>query len=159
MFASSVSLLAAHLTQPLISGPFDTGDWWEWLRGPHFTATILDPTGHGWLAAAPVALAALIGIAVASGTVGRARRRDAAAALTGLVVWGLCLLAAPSGLRSYAAAAGSVAALVTLTGGFGRQAGQLVLGRAAGLVAALSPLTRALWVVVLGLLIDFAVRL
>jgi hypothetical protein len=48
---------------------------------------------------------------------------------------------------------------VTLTGGFGRQAGQLMLGRAAGLVAALSPLTRALWVVVLGLLIDFAVRL
>jgi hypothetical protein len=161
LLASSVSLLAAHLTQPLISGPFDTGDWWEWLRGPHFTATILDPTGHGWVAAAPVALAALIGIAVASATVGRTQRRDAAAALTGLVVWVLCLLAAPSGLRSYAAAAGSVAALATLTGGFGfgRRAGQLALGRAAGLVAALSPLTRALWLVVVGLLIDFAVRL
>jgi hypothetical protein len=159
LLASSVSLLAAHLTQPLISGPFDTGDWWEWLRGPHFTATILDPTGHGWIAAAPVALAALFGIAVASATVGGARRRDAAAALTGLVIWGLCLLAAPAGLRSYAAAAGSVAALATLTGGFGRRAGQLALGRAAGLVAALSPLARALWLVVVGLLIDFAVRL
>src|SRR5262249_10785772 len=136
-----------------------TGDWWEWLQGPHFTATILDPKGHSWVAAAPVALAALIGIAVASATVGRARRLDSAAALTGLVVWGLCLLAAPAGLRSYAAAAGSVAALATLAGGGSPRAGQPALGRAAGLVAALSPPARALWLVVVGLLIDFAVRL
>lgn len=159
LLASSVSLLAAHLTQPLISGPFDTGDWWEWLRGPHFTATMLDPTGHGWAGAAPLALAALVGIAVASATIGPARRQDAAAALTGLAVWGLCLLVAPSGLRSYAAAVGSVAALVTLAAGFGRRAGQLVLGRAAGLVAALSPPARALSLVAVGILIDFAVRL
>jgi len=159
LLASAVSLLAAHLTQPLISRPFDTGNWWEWLRGEHFTATIVSPALHSWLGAAPIALAALGGIAVAGGTLTPAGRRDAEAALIAVALWASCLLVAPAEFRSYAAAVSSVVALIFLRGSAPGRSARRLLENATAAVLVLSPLGRILWLIAVGLLIDLAVRL
>lgn len=63
--ASAVSLGVGYVTQPLISPPYDTRDWWDWVRGGHFTSTVLDPGGHGAIGAAAIAAAAAVAFVVA----------------------------------------------------------------------------------------------
>lgn len=56
--ASTVSLGVGFVTQPLISPPYTTSDWWTWFTTGHFTSTIADPTGHGALGAALIGVVA-----------------------------------------------------------------------------------------------------
>jgi hypothetical protein len=64
--ASTLVLLAADLTQPLISFPYSTHDWWYWIRHGDFTTTVFGPGRHGWFGAS------LIALAVAAGALGAA---------------------------------------------------------------------------------------
>jgi hypothetical protein len=76
--ASAFSLGVAYVTQPLISPPFTTRDWWRWVTGAHFTSTLVDPSGHGAAGGAAIAAAAAIAFAAASPLELRRRVRDPA---------------------------------------------------------------------------------
>jgi hypothetical protein len=55
--ASALVLVAAVVTQPLISHPYSTGDWWHWVTSQKFTSRIVAASSHSWLGAALIALA------------------------------------------------------------------------------------------------------
>ena len=119
LFASSaVVLLIAHITQPLISSPYNTGDWWEWIRGAGYSSTIFAPTSHTWMAALPLTLAALVALGAVVASVLPGSKTDALPAGAALLVWfvGLAMLPQPERFRSGALAA--AAALLGLAAWF-----------------------------------------
>ena len=61
--SSAAVLLIAHITQPLISPPYNTGDWWQWIRGEGYSSMIFAPTSHEWFAAIPLTIVALVALA------------------------------------------------------------------------------------------------
>jgi hypothetical protein len=109
---SAAILLAAHLTQPLISPPYEPRDWWHWLHTDGFTSTVLSPGAHGWLPAAPVAIAALLATAAAIASVRRVNRVDFQLGLICAIGWLAALVAFPHLARSFL---GAVAIVATLT--------------------------------------------
>jgi hypothetical protein len=93
-------LLAAHLTQPLISPPYEPKDWWHWLRSNGLSSTVLEPGNHGWFPALAIVLAALTAVAAAIGSVRQTDRTDVSAALVCLVAWSTALVSFPHLARS-----------------------------------------------------------
>jgi hypothetical protein len=112
---SMVVLLAAHLTQPLISRPYDTWDWWHWLSHSGYSPTLFGTTSHRWLIAVPVALAAAGALAVATSSIetGSPARADLLAGLLALLLWGVAFAGLPAAHR---AAAGLLAAGIAVVG-------------------------------------------
>jgi hypothetical protein len=112
---SMIVLLAAHLTQPLISRPYDTWDWWHWLTHSGYSATLFGTASHGWLIAVPVALAAVGALAVATSSIETRSpaRADVLAGLLALLLWGVAFATLPPAHR---AAAGLLAAGVAVVG-------------------------------------------
>jgi hypothetical protein len=106
---SAVVLLIAHLTQPLISQPYNTGDWWQWIGGEGYSSTVFAPTSHDWWAALPLALAALAALAAVAASLLPSASTDLLPAAAALTAWcaGLILLPQPERFRSgsFAAAA------------------------------------------------------
>jgi hypothetical protein len=106
---SAVVLLIAHLTQPLISHPYNTGDWWQWIQGEGYSSTVFAPTSHDWWAALPLALAALAAVAAVAASLLPSTPTDLLPAATALTAWctGLIFLPQPERFRSgsFAAAA------------------------------------------------------
>jgi hypothetical protein len=109
---SAAILLAAHLTQPLISPPYEPGDWWHWLHTDGFSSTVLSPGAHGWLPAVPIALAALLATAAAIASVRSVDRVDLQPALICAFGWLAAFVAFPHLARSFL---GAVAIIATLT--------------------------------------------
>jgi len=105
--SSAVVLLIAHLTQPLISPPYNTGDWWQWIRGAGYSSMIFAPTSHNWTAALPLTVAALVALGAVVASVLPVSKTDVVPAGVALVVWciGLALLPQPERFRSGALAA------------------------------------------------------
>lgn len=112
---SMVVLLAAHLTQPLISHPYDTGDWWHWLSHDGYSATLFGPSSHGWFVAAPVIVAAAAALAVTTSSIDTrsAARADVLAGFSVLVLWALAFADLPAAHR---AEAGLIAAGIAVVG-------------------------------------------
>ena len=109
---SAAILLASHVTQPLISPPYEPGDWWHWLHTSGFSSTVLSPGTHGWLPAAPVVLAALLATAAAIASVRSVDRVDLRLALICAIGWLAAFVAFPHLARSFL---GAVAIVATLT--------------------------------------------
>jgi len=85
-------LAAAVVTQPLISPPYSTGDWWHWVTHQKFTSTIVTANAHSWPGAVLIALAIAGGLtAGAVSLAGRPPLRATTAGLIGLAAW-CCLL-------------------------------------------------------------------
>ena len=112
---SAAILLAAHLTQPLISSPYETREWWHWLRSDGFSSTVLSPGAHVWLPALPIALAALIAGAAAIASVSSIDRTDVAAALVCAIGWLTAFVSYPHLARSLVGAAAVAATLAFMT--------------------------------------------
>ena len=90
--ASALVLVAAVVTQPLISPPYSTGDWWHWVMNQKFTSTIVAASAHSWPGAVLIALAIAAGLS--AGAVSLADRpplRGTTAGLIALAAW-CCLL-------------------------------------------------------------------
>ena len=58
----SLVLFAADATQPLIGHRYTPLAWWTWLSKGSYSSTLLQPTGHGIVAAAVIASAMLAGL-------------------------------------------------------------------------------------------------
>jgi hypothetical protein len=130
-------LLAAHLTQPLISPPYEPHHWWYWLHTNGLSSTVLDPGGHGWLGALPIALAGVVAVAAAIASVRTVERRDVAAAAICAVGWVAALVSFPHLVRSHLGAI-AIAALLSLcisASRRGRQGVAFAVVAGAGLVA------------------------
>jgi hypothetical protein len=112
--ASALVLLAAHLTQPLISQPYNTGDWWQWIRGEGYSSMIFAPTSHDWPAALPLTLAAIAALVAVAASLLPVAPADVLPATAALAAWGigLVVLPQPERFRSGGFAAG--AALLAL---------------------------------------------
>jgi hypothetical protein len=112
---SMIVLLAAHLTQPLISHPYVTGDWWHWLRHGGYSATLFGTASHGWLVAAPVAAAAAVAFVVATSSIETRSpsRADLVAGLTALALWALAFADLSA---AHGAEAGLIAAGIAIVG-------------------------------------------
>ena len=106
-------LLAAHLTQPLISPPYEPKDWWHWLRSNGLSSTVLEPGAHGWLPALPIVLAAVTAVAAAVGSVRETDRTDVSAALVSVVAWSTALVSFPHLGRSHLGAL-AIAAMLAI---------------------------------------------
>jgi hypothetical protein len=109
--ASAVVLLIAHLTQPLISSPYNTGDWWQWIRGEGYSSMVIAPTSHDWPAALPLAVAALVVLGAVAASLLPTSPTEALPAAAALGAWciGLAALPRPERFRS-----GSFAAAVAI---------------------------------------------
>lgn len=105
-------LLAAHLTQPLISPPYQPHDWWHWLWTGAYSSTVLSPDTHRLLPALPIAVATFIALAAAIASVRSVVRIDVSAALVCAIGWLAALAAFPYFARSFI---GAVAIVTTLT--------------------------------------------
>jgi hypothetical protein len=107
--ASAIVLLAAHLTQPLISQPYNTGDWWQWIRGEGYSSMIFAPTSHDWPAALPLTIAAIAALAAVAASLLPNARTDVLPATAALAAWGigLVVLPQPERFRSGSFAAGA----------------------------------------------------
>jgi hypothetical protein len=107
--SSAIVLLIAHLTQPLISSPYNTGDWWQWIKGEGYSSMVFAPTSHDWPAALPLTLAALVALAAVAVSLLPNSRTDVLPAAVALGAWcvGLVFLPQPERFRSggFAAAA------------------------------------------------------
>ena len=111
--ASAVVLLSAHLTQPLISPPYNTGDWWQWIKGEGYSSMIFAPTSHDWPAALPLTVAALVALGAVAASLLPGSRIDVLPAVVALVAWciGLLFLPQPERFRS-----GGLAAAAAMLG-------------------------------------------
>ena len=100
--SSAAVLLIAHLTQPLISPPYNTGDWWQWIRGEGYSAMIFAPTSHEWLSGLPLTIAALAALAAVAATLLPWSRADVLPAAAVFAAWcvGLAALPQPERFRS-----------------------------------------------------------
>jgi hypothetical protein len=105
-------LLAAHVTQPLISPPYQPHDWWHWLRSGGFSSTVVSPSTHGWLPVVPIAFASLLALAAAIASVRPIDRIDTSAALVCAIGWLAALAAFPHLARSFV---GAIAIVTTVT--------------------------------------------
>ena len=107
--SSAVVLLIAHLTQPLISAPYNTGDWWQWIKGEGYSSMVFAPTSHDWPAALPLTVAALVALGAVAASLLPNARTDVLPAAVALGAWciGLVFLPQPERFRSggFAAAA------------------------------------------------------
>jgi hypothetical protein len=101
---SAALLLAAHLTQPLISPPYQPHDWWHWLRTDGLSSTVLSPGAHTWLPALPIVIAALVALAAAVASVQSIDRIDFSSALVCAIGWLTALAAFPHLARSFVGA-------------------------------------------------------
>jgi hypothetical protein len=99
--ASAVVLMAAHLTQPLISPPYTRHAWWHWVLANSFSSTILDPAGHGLLPAAVIVVAALAALAAASLSACPLERYDIVPASVALIGWVTAYVSFPHLARSH----------------------------------------------------------
>ena len=103
LFTSSAAvLLIAHITQPLISPPYNTGDWWQWIRGEGYSSMIFAPTSHAWLAAIPLTIVALVALAAVAASLLPWSPTDLLPAAAALGAWcvGLAWLPQPERFRS-----------------------------------------------------------
>lgn len=134
---SAAILLAAHLTQPLISPPYEPRDWWRWLRSDGFSSTVLSPSAHGWLPAAPIALGALIALVAAIASVRSIDRTDITTALVCAIGWLTAFVSFPHLARSLVGAAAVIAmvAVIALASRRGGVGVALMLAAGAALVA------------------------
>jgi hypothetical protein len=107
-------LLAAHLTQPLISSPYETADWWHWLRSGGFSSTILSPGAHGWLPTIPIVVAAAAALGASIVSVRSVERTDSVAALVCLLGWLTAYVSFPQLAQSFAGAAAVAATLAVI---------------------------------------------
>jgi len=130
---SAAILLAAHLTQPLISSPFDTRDWWRWLRTDGYSSTLVSPGAHGWLPAVPVVLAALAALAAAIASVRSVDRIDRSTALVCAAGWLTAFVSFPHLARSFVGAAALAATLAVIALASRRGARGVAVMLAAGL--------------------------
>ena len=112
--ASAIVLLAAHLTQPLISQPYNTGDWWQWIRGEGYSSMIFAPTSHDWPAALPLTLAALAALAAVAASLLPNARTDVLPATAALAAWGVGLIVLPQPERFQSGGFAAAAALLAL---------------------------------------------
>lgn len=101
---SAALLLAAHLTQPLISPPYQPRDWWHWLRTDGLSSTVLSPGAHTWPPSLPIVVAALIALAAAVASVESIDRVDFSSALVCTIGWLAALAAFPHLARSFVGA-------------------------------------------------------
>jgi len=110
--ASALVLLAAVVTQPLISPPYTTGDWWHWVWHGKFTSTIIAAGQHSWPGAALIAFAVTVGLAAgAASLVDRTPVGGITPTLTALAGWSCLLLGFEELSHS---TAGRVAILVSI---------------------------------------------
>jgi hypothetical protein len=107
-------LLAAHVTQPLISPPYEPRHWWHWLRSDGWSSTVLSPSAHGWLPAVPIVLAALAAVVAAIVSVRSIERTDVAAALVCVIGWLTAFVSFPHLARSFVGAAALAATLAVI---------------------------------------------
>jgi len=100
--SSAAVLLLAHITQPLISPPYNTGDWWKWIRGEGYSSMVFAPTSHNGLAALPLTIAALVALAAVAASLLPSSPTDLfpAAAVLGAWCVGLATLPQPERFRS-----------------------------------------------------------
>jgi len=112
--ASTVELLAAHLTQPLISPPYDTGDWWHWVATGHFTQTILAPGRNSPLAALPIVVAAAAALVAGAVSLGRPARLDVLPAAVAVPAWWVARESFPHLGRSHLGALAVAACLAAV---------------------------------------------
>ena len=131
---SAAILLAAHLTQPLISPPYETGDWWGWVRSDGFSSTVLSPGAHDWFPAAPimVAAAAALGASIASVWSVEVKRTDVMTALVCVLGWLTAFVSFPQLARSLAGAAAVAAILAVIALASRRGSAGLAVMLAAG---------------------------
>ncbi len=115
---SALVMLAAHLTQPLISWPYDTGDWWHWVSGTGYSSTVFATASHHWTAALPLTAAALAALAAVAASLVPTTRSDLLPAAAAVAAWCIGFASLPQSERfrsgSFAAAAAGVALLVWL---------------------------------------------
>jgi hypothetical protein len=128
-------LLAAHLTRPLISPPYEPQDWWHWLRSNGLSSTVLDPGGHQWFPAVVIPLVALIAVGAAIVSARMTDRNDFGPALVCVIVWLAALVSFPHLVRSClgAAAIGAMLAVGLLASRRGALGVALALVLAAAL--------------------------
>lgn len=116
--ASAVMLLTATATLPLL-GNQDAGFWARLAASGNFENTVLSALGlgHGWLAIAPLGLAALGAAAAAALATGRVRvtRSDGALAVAALAGWGAVAAVAPDLLGRDADVTNTSGALALVT--------------------------------------------
>jgi hypothetical protein len=106
-------LLAAHLTQPLISPPYEPRDWWHWLRSNGLSSTVLEPSSHRLLPALAIVLAVITALGAATGSVRQAERVDVAAAVVCGLAWLTALVSFPHLARSHLGGA-AIAAMLAI---------------------------------------------
>jgi len=100
--SSAAVLLVAHITQPLISPPYNTGDWWQWVRGEGYSSMVFAPTSHDGLTALPLTIAVLVALAAVAASLLPSSPTDLLPAAVVLGAWcvGLASLPQPERFRS-----------------------------------------------------------
>jgi len=113
--SSAAVLLIAHLTQPLISPPYNTGDWLQWIRGEGYSSMIFAPTSHDWLAALPLTIAAVVALAAVGATLLPWSPGDLLPAVAVLAAWCLGLASLPQAERFRSGSLAAAVAVVALS--------------------------------------------
>jgi hypothetical protein len=129
---SAAILLAAHLTQPLISPPYQPHDWWHWLHSNGLSSTVLSPGSHGWLPATPLVLATILAAAAAITSLGPVDRLDIQPAVLCATAWLTGLVSFPHLARSFLGALAIIATLGVIAHAIRRGATDLLLAVVAG---------------------------
>ena len=113
--SSAAVLLIAHLTQPLISPPYNTGDWWQWIRGEGYSSMIFAPTSHDALAALPLTIAALVALGAVAASLLPWSPGDVLPAVAVLAAWCLGLASLPQAERFRSGGLAAAVAVVALS--------------------------------------------
>jgi len=112
---SAVNLFVANATQPLISKPYSTHDWWHWTATRSFTETILAPGRHTWWPLAVAGAASLAALAAAAVSIGRPPRLDLEIVPVALLAWAIAHETFPRLDHTHRGAAEIAAVLATAT--------------------------------------------
>ncbi|HST17362.1 MAG TPA: hypothetical protein VLK36_06810 [Gaiellaceae bacterium] len=113
--SSAAVLLVAHITQPLISPPYNTGDWWRWIRGEGYSSMVFAPTSHDGLAALPLTMAALVALAVVAASLLPSSPTDLLPAGVVLGAWCVGLAALPQSERFRSGGLAAAIAVIALS--------------------------------------------
>jgi len=109
---SGAWLLAADLTQPLISPPYTTADWWHWIQTGSFTSTVLSPHSPIFLPCILIVAAAAAALTAAALAAWPPDRLDLSTATVALVTWIMAYLSFPHLARSNVGAVALGAAML-----------------------------------------------